>query len=147
MTDPAAGQGREGVHRLPVRVYYEDTDAQGVVFYANYLNYLERGRTELLRTLGAAPAQVAQDQGRVFMVSHLDLKYHKSATLDDVLEVQTRVAHLGRVQLTMVQQIHRVSDLITTATVRLAILDFAGRPARLDPRLHRALAERVAVAS
>ena len=142
MTELAGGS----VHRLTVRVYYEDTDAQGVVFYANYLNYLERGRTELLRTLGAAPAQVAKGQGWVFMVSHLDLKYHKSAKLDDLLEVQTRVAHLGRVQLTMVQQIYGAGDLITTAKVRLAILDPAGRPARLDPSLHQALAEWASVA-
>jgi len=134
------------VYHLPVRVYYEDTDQQGIVFYANYLKYFERGRTELLRHFGAAPAAVEADQGRVFVVAHLDISYRQSARLDEVLDVQTRLDHLGKVKIRMDQRIYRGDQLITQAKVTVAILDQAGRPARLNAALEQRFAALLPVA-
>ena len=130
-------------YHLPVRVYYEDTDQQGHVFYANYLKYFERGRTEFLRHLGAPPAKIETDLGRLFVVAKINLTYHQSARLDDVLNVQTRLARLGRVKLVMDQVIYRGDTLITRAEVTVAIIDRAGRPARVSPQLEALFASLV----
>ena len=90
------GELRGQTYHLPVRVYYEDTDQQGIVFYANYLKYFERGRTELLRHLGAPPADIETRLDRLFVVAKVEITYHKSARLDDLLDVRTRLASLGR---------------------------------------------------
>ena len=128
------------IHRFPVRVYYEDTDQQGIVFYANYLKYFERARTEFLRHLGAPPAKIETELGRLFVVAKINLIYHRSACLDEVLEVQTQVARVGKVKLEMDQRITRgdtliTQTLITQAQVTVAIIDPCGRPARLTPEL------------
>lgn len=133
MTDllPALGELRDKTYHLPVRVYYEDTDQQGIVFYANYLKYFERGRTEFLRALGAPPAQIETDLNRLFVVAAVNMRYHQSARLDEALDVQTRVAKLGRVKLLMNQKIYRGDDLIASAELTIAIIDRNGKPARL----------------
>ncbi len=81
--------------RLPVRVYYEDTDAGGVVYYANYLKYLERARTEWLRAAGWCQTALAGDRGLLFAVRSVELDYHAPVRLDDALEVEARIAELG----------------------------------------------------
>ena len=108
---------------LPVRVYYEDTDAGGVVYYANYLRFLERARTELLRNLGFGQAKLASDAGIAFAVRSLTVEFLKSARLDDQLEVATRIESLGRAQALFDQRIERAGETLLTATVRLACLD------------------------
>ena len=129
------GQLVEKTYHFPVRVYYEDTDQQGIVFYANYLKYLERGRTEFLRFLGAPPAAIETDLDRLFVVARVDISYHQSAKLDEVLDVQTRVARMGRVKLLMDQSIHRGEALIASAQLTIAIVDGAGKPAPLPQDL------------
>lgn len=133
--DLPRGVLRGGTFHFPVRVYYEDTDQQGIVFYANYLRYFERGRTEYLRHLDAAPAKVEAQEGLVFVVARLDISYHRSATLDQVLDVQTSVAKLGRVKLLMDQAIYCEGQLVTSAKVTVAVVDRQGRPSALTPDL------------
>ena len=87
----------------PVRVYWEDTDAGGIVFYANYLKFFERGRTEWLRHLGIEQHALRQDTGGMFVVSATTMRYHQSARLDDLLEIRTEIAQAGRATLVLAQ--------------------------------------------
>jgi acyl-CoA thioester hydrolase len=126
---------------LPVRIYYEDTDAGGVVYYANYLKYLERGRTEFIRALGVEQRELARDTGLAFAVRSLSAEYLKPAILDDELVVTTTVEALGRAQVTFAQSIARTQgglpETLLTAAVRVACLDLAsGRPAAMPKSLH-----------
>jgi acyl-CoA thioester hydrolase len=127
---------------LVVRVYYEDTDSGGVVYYANYLKYLERARTEFLRELGFAQRQLAEETGLAFAVRSLAVEYLKPARLDDLIEVVTVVEDLGRAQVTFVQSIRRAEDILVTATVRVACLDLAkGRAAAMPKPIYEKLKE------
>jgi len=130
-----SGELRGRTYHFPLRVYYEDTDQQGIVFYANYLRYLERGRTEFLRHMGAPPAEIETRLNRLFVVARIDIRYHRSARLDEVLDVQTSVGCLGRVKLMMNQAIYRDETLLTEAELTIAIIDRDGKPARLGPEL------------
>ncbi|MDO8931448.1 MAG: tol-pal system-associated acyl-CoA thioesterase [Rhodocyclaceae bacterium] len=126
---------------MKLRVYYEDTDAGGVVYYANYLKYLERARTELLRELGFEQRQLAGEAGLAFAVRSLTVDYLKPAKLDDLLEVATRVEALGRAQVTFAQSVVRADETLLTATVRVACLDLArGKATAMPPPLHKKLA-------
>ena len=108
---------------FPVRVYYEDTDTAGIVYYANYLRYLERGRTEWLRALGVEQLRLAQETGLVFAVRSLNIEYLKPARLDDVLAVLTELTLPGRAQVTLKQRIERDGETLVEASVRIACLD------------------------
>ena len=126
---------------LPVRVYYEDTDSGGVVYYANYLKYLERARTECLRALGFEQRQLLEETGLAFAVRSVKVDYLKPARLDDQLEVITAVESIGRAQVTFAQSITRAGETLLTASVRVACLELArGRPAAMPPAIHQALA-------
>ena len=126
---------------LTVRVYYEDTDAGGVVYYANYLKYLERARTELLRELGFEQRQLAGEAGLAFAVRSLSVEYLKPARLDDLLEVATRIEALGRAQVTFAQSVVRAEETLLTATVRVACLDLVrGKATAMPQSLHQKLA-------
>jgi acyl-CoA thioester hydrolase len=130
------------IGRLPVRIYYEDTDAGGVVYYANYLKYLERGRTEFIRTLGVEQRVLAAETGLAFAVRSLSAEYLKPAVLDDELVVETTVRELGRAQVTFAQSILRAHETLLTATVRVACLDLAkGRAAAMPKPLHEQFKE------
>lgn len=125
---------------LAARVYYEDTDSGGVVYYANYLKYLERGRTEFLRALGFEQRQLAEETGLAFAVRSLTAEYLKPARLDDELLVSSAIEALGRAQVTFAQSILRGDEILLTATVRVACLDLAkGRPAAIPQDLHEKL--------
>ena len=127
---------------LVVRVYYEDTDSGGVVYYANYLKYLERARTELLRELGFAQRQLAEETGLAFAVRSLAVEYLKPARLDDLVEVVTVVEDLGRAQVKFAQSIRRAEDTLVTAAVRVACLDLAkGRAAAIPKPIYEKLKE------
>jgi acyl-CoA thioester hydrolase len=107
----------------PVRVYYEDTDAGGLVYHANYLRFMERGRTEWLRTLGVEQLRLAEETGIVFAVRSLNIEYLKPARLDDQLAVLTELTLAGRAQVTLKQWIERGGETLVEATVRVACLD------------------------
>ncbi len=118
-------------HRLTIRVYYEDTDLAGVVYYANYLRFIERGRTEALRDLGIDQIALKRDRGLVFVVRRLTIDYLAPALFDDLLEVRTRVTRLRGASLEMAQEVRRGADCLSRAAVTVACIDGAGRPQRL----------------
>jgi acyl-CoA thioester hydrolase len=128
-----------GWHRHAVRVYWEDTDASGIVFYANYLRFTERGRTEWLRRLGIDQSKLLAETGAAFVVRHVSVGYRAPARLDDVLEVQSRLTELRPASLTLEQRIHRGEELLVQSSVQLACIDRQGRPTRLPACLRNAL--------
>lgn len=109
----------EQQHQLPVRVYYEDTDAGGIVYYVNYLKFMERGRTEWLRSLGFEQKNLPV----LFVVRDVQARYRKPAHLDDALTVHTQVQQCGRASLTFVQQVLRGAELLCEAQVQVACID------------------------
>lgn len=118
--------------RHPLRVYWEDTDAGGVVFYANYLKFFERARTEWLRTLGVGQQRLLEDQGLMFVVADTALRYLRAARLDDLLQVTVAVAEAGRASLRLQQQAWRGDELLAEGTIRIGCVSFAGfRPCRI----------------
>lgn len=106
----------------PVRIYYEDTDLAGVVYYANYLKYLERARTEWLRQLGVVQSQLKAEQDLVFMVRHCQLDYRKPAYFDDLLTVSVHIAHIGRASLQLLQHVYRDDTVLCEAQIKLAVV-------------------------
>jgi acyl-CoA thioester hydrolase len=109
----------------PIRVYYEDTDSGGVVYYANYLKFMERARTEFLRNSGFEQNQLKQEQGILFAVHSLSIQYIKPAVFNDELMVTTKIINPGRASLTFKQSIERLSErnLICDAEVKVVCLD------------------------
>ncbi|WIM05265.1 MAG: tol-pal system-associated acyl-CoA thioesterase [Candidatus Nitricoxidivorans perseverans] len=123
--------------RLPVRIYYEDTDAGGVAYYAGYLRFLERARTEWLRALGFSQDDLMRERGIAFAVRSLAVEYLKPARLDDLVEVTTGIESLGRAQVTFRQRVELAGEILVDATVRVACLDIAqGRAAAIPKPIH-----------
>lgn len=119
-------------YSLPVRVYYEDTDAAGVVYYANYLKFMERARTEWLSEAGHPPGELERAHGIVFVVRRLAIDFHAPARLSDALQVTVAIKALGRASLELVQEVRRDGSALATARVGLACLDRASwKPARI----------------
>ena len=121
---------------FPVRVYWEDTDAGGIVFYANYLKFFERARTEWLRSLGLQQSQLRDRTGGMFVVSDTQVRYLAPARLDDRLRVTARLAEAGRASLVIEQQAWRLAEdadaLIAEGRIRIGWVEAAGlRPARI----------------
>ena len=122
--------------RFPVRVYYEDTDAAGVVYYANYLKFMERARTEWLSSLGFDLAAVEREHDVVFVVHRVEIDFRLPAQLSDRLDVTLSLVDLGRARLTADQAVERGNKTLTQARVTLACLDPATwRPARIPAPL------------
>ncbi len=118
-----------------VRVYYEDTDAGGIVFYANYLKFFERARTEWLRAAGVSQQTLLNDDGAIFVVKSTSVDYHAPARLDDVLKLTLSIEKLGRASVSFVQQAWCGDTLLTSANVKVGCVDAATlRPRSLpDP--------------
>jgi acyl-CoA thioester hydrolase len=113
------------VFSWPVRVYYEDTDAGGIVFYANYLKFFERARTEWLRAAGVAQQELLDQEGAAFVVKSATIDYHAPARLDDELTITTTIDKLGRASVQFVQQALRGEALLTSASVKVGCVDIA----------------------
>jgi len=133
-----AAPSRATVHRFPVRIYYEDTDAAGIVYYANYLKFAERARSEWLREFTQSASLKAS--GLVFVVRRCEIDYLLPARLDDLLEVATRVTGFAGATLDLEQTVRRDDADLVAMNVTLACLNSAGRPARLPAALRAALA-------
>jgi acyl-CoA thioester hydrolase len=118
------------VHRFAVRIYFEDTDLSGIVYHANYLRYMERARSDLLRQLGIDQRGAQEGGVGVYAVADLQIRYRMPARLDDDLLVETRCTALGGATVTMEQRILRDGALLTEATVRAGFLTPDGRPRR-----------------
>ena len=113
------------VFSLPVRVYFQDTDAGGVVYHASYVNFMERARTEWLRTHGYSNAGLIKEFGVVFVVRSLKLEYLKPALLDDMLDVTAQIKDIGRSRLTLLQTVRRKEELLTEAETHLVCVSLA----------------------
>ncbi|KQV79647.1 4-hydroxybenzoyl-CoA thioesterase [Massilia sp. Root418] len=111
-----------------VRVYYEDTDAGGIVYYANYLKFFERARTEWLRAIGVDQHALLQEHDAMFVVKNVAAEYHAPAKLDDVLKLTLSIEKLGRASLQFVQQAWNGDQLLNTARVKVGCVDSALRP-------------------
>ena len=123
----------------PARVYYEDTDAGGVVYYANYLRFLERARTEWFRARGHNQPELAVDPGVLFAVAEVNVRYRRPARLDDLLVISCDAARAGAASVVFNQQIRRSredGELLAEATVRVVCVDATGfQPRRLPPQI------------
>ena len=128
------------MHSLAVRVYYEDTDLAGIVYYANYLKFIERGRSEWLRALGVDQLRLKTDSGHVFAVRRIEADYLRPARFDDLLAVETTLDQMTAVRIVVSQTVRREGDPLFSARVTLACLDAQGRPVRLPKGLAETLA-------
>ncbi|HEX3952751.1 MAG TPA: tol-pal system-associated acyl-CoA thioesterase [Stellaceae bacterium] len=124
---------------MKLRVYYEDTDAAGIVYYANYLKFAERGRTEMMRDLGFAHSRVAAETGVVFAVRRLSADYRMPARLDDALTVSTRIVEIGAATVSLDQRICRDATELVVLDVLVACVAQNGRPRRVPAGLRAAL--------
>jgi acyl-CoA thioester hydrolase len=143
-------------HLWPIRVYFEDTDAGGVVYHGNYLKFAERARTELMRAAGFDHSELAKDYGVLIVVRHCALEFIAPARLDDALEVRSQVTTMGGASLTMRQEVFRpmaatngdtagLGQLLVAVELRLACVSTDLRPARLPPALKKALSHTKAI--
>jgi acyl-CoA thioester hydrolase len=134
MTAAARHAGRADhadAFRWPLRVYWEDTDAAGIVFYANYLKFFERARSEWLRSLGFEQEALRASAGIGFVVTDTAVHYREPARLDDVLEVTVQPVHVGLASLTVAQQARRAGRLLAEGTIRVGCVDLGTfRPRR-----------------
>ena len=127
-------------HISEYRVYYEDTDAGGIVYYANYLKFAERARTEMLRAAGISHAEMVADDGLMLVVRRVAAEYRRSAKLDDELEIETRLAELGGATLTLDQTVRRGREVLVELVVTIACITREGRPTRVPERIRQASA-------
>ena len=133
-------------HRFPARICWEDNDAAGIVYYANYLRFLERGHSDLVRGAGIDQAALLDSEGVMFPVRRCEIDYLQPARLDDQIEVRTRIQKIGGASMDMGQDIHRGDEHLVRAKVRLACVGRSGRPQRLAAHIRAALNE-IAIAS
>jgi acyl-CoA thioester hydrolase len=125
--------------RVAMRVYWEDTDAAGIVFYANYLKYFERARTEWLRSFGFGQEALRRD-GVAFIVSETALRYLRPAHLDDMIDVSVDVVRLGQASLEIAQQARRAEDLLAEGSIRIGCVELGTfRPCRIPNDIRLAL--------
>lgn len=141
MNKSTSGASPEGIHIYPVRVYYEDTDAAGIVYYANYLKYAERARTEMLRDLGTENARLMKTEGLAFAVRRCEVDFLKPARLDDLLSVETRLIDVGGASLVADQRVKRDNAELVRMELKLACMSLDGRPARLPAAVKTRLEE------
>ena len=122
-------------HKFKIRVYYEDTDMAGIVFYANYLKYIERARSDWVREMGIDQNAMRNDDGIVFAVRRVEADYHAPARFDDTLQVETRVQTVTGARLVMEQDVTRDGDLLFAAVVTIVCISDSGQPARLPANI------------
>ena len=128
---PTSGRIEGGRHILPLRIYYEDTDAQGIVYYANWLKFLERGRTELLRVLGFDQSTMRAEAGVNWVVRRCLIDYMKPARFDDTIDVVTTCGELRGASARMVQEAMRAGEVLVRAEFLIACMGPDGKPIRV----------------
>jgi len=126
-------------HSYPIRVYYEDTDVAGIVYYANYLKFAERARTEMLRLVGVNQSEMTDRYGMVFAVRSCAAEFLRPARLDDLIEVRSRLVKLAAATIQAVQAIWRGGDELARLDLRVACLRQDGRPGRIPGPVRRVL--------
>ena len=131
-----AGRIEQGIHRLDLRIYWEDTDAGGIVYHAGYVRFMERGRTDFLRLAGIRQSELAAGpDGILFAVRHMELDFLKPARLDDLLEIETRFREMKGARLEIGQKVMLNGNTLFSASVTIALVDGRGRPRRLPEQL------------
>ncbi|AZB54552.1 tol-pal system-associated acyl-CoA thioesterase [Cereibacter sphaeroides] len=128
-------------HRFALRVYYEDTDLAGIVYYANYLKFIERARSEWVRGLGVDQARLRAESGIVFAVRRVEADYLRPAVFDDLLEVETRLVETGGARILLDQEVLRGEERLFAARVVLVCLAADGRAARLPAEVRQKLVQ------
>jgi acyl-CoA thioester hydrolase len=132
--------GTEIGYTWQIRVYYEDTDAGGIVFYANYLKFFERARTEWLRACGIDQRRLAEETGAIFIVRSTALDYRAPARLDDVVKIVSRIERLGRASVDFAQEAWRDGTLLATGAIRIGCVErIRLRPTAIPPPVLAAL--------
>jgi acyl-CoA thioester hydrolase len=137
-----AGRIEGETHILPIRVYFEDTDFAGLVYYANFLKFIERGRTDFIRLLGIhhqALANPEDGEPAVFVVRRIEIDYLKPGRLDDMLEVITRCATIGGASLVLDQEVRRGESVLAEARVTVVLVSKSGKPQRIGNLVRGAL--------
>lgn len=138
-TIEGSGEYHDGVHTYRARVYYDDTDAGGVVYYANYLRLAERARTELMRHFGHVHTDLREREDVMFAVRRCEIDYLRPAMLDDLLEVHTRITQIGGASMCMAQSICRDGGEIARLQVQLACVTSGGRATRFPDYVRKTL--------
>lgn len=136
---PEGGLFRGSVHVFPVRVYYECTDAGGIVYHADYLRFAERARTEMMRAFGLDHRDLMRDAGVAFAVASSEAEFHRPALLDDLLMVETRVLEVGGASMRVAQDVRRGAERLVSMRLRLAMITTEGRAGRIPAALREAL--------
>jgi len=126
-------------HRHTLRVYYEDTDLAGIVYYANYLKFIERARSEWVRGLGVDQGRLRDEAGIVFAVRRVEADYLRPAKFDDILDVETTLVTLGGARILLRQEVRRGDEVLVAAVVTLVCLTAGGHPARRTAEIRAAL--------
>ena len=137
---PNFGRFEGKTHILPIRIYYEDTDLSGVVYHANYLRYMERGRTEFFRCAGIWLARLHEPEPVAWTLRKAALEYHRPARLDDPLEVHTRCGGLSGARMTAVQRVMSGAALLVEGHVEACIITLSGKPRRIPQEIRDKLA-------
>ena len=135
---PAPG-GAMTAHRQAIRVYFEDTDAAGIVYYANYLKFAERARTDMLRDLGISHAGMMTRDGLVLVVRRCEIDYLKPAKLDDMLTIETEMGKMGGASVDLRQRVLRGAELLADLKVLVVCVGKDGRPTRIPDYVRGAL--------
>ncbi|MEM7439601.1 MAG: tol-pal system-associated acyl-CoA thioesterase [Pseudomonadota bacterium] len=126
-------------HRFDVRVYYEDTDLAGIVYYANYLKFIERARSTIVREAGIDQAALKADHGLVFAVREVQATYLRPAKLDDVLTIVSKLKQSSPARITFLQDVHRGEDVLFTSEITVVCLSDSGKPARFPAEIRQKL--------
>jgi len=129
------------MHIFTCRVYYEDTDLAGIVYYANYLKFIERGRSEWVREMGIDQVAMKRDAGVVFAVRRVEADYLQPAKFDDQLDVSTTISTVSAARIVLDQMVLRDDAVLFAAQVTLVALDAQGRPTRLPAEFRRKIAD------
>jgi acyl-CoA thioester hydrolase len=128
----------------PLRVYYEDTDHGGVVYHANFVKFMERARTEWLRARGVEQDRLSEEQGVVFAIRVIQLKFHLPARFNDVLQVSVQLQRCGRASADFYQQVRRADELLCEGTIRVASLESGSfTPKMMSDTLLKSMVEEV----
>jgi acyl-CoA thioester hydrolase len=142
MSEPTMGRFEGKTHILPVRVYYEDTDVSGIVYHANYLRFLERGRSEALRLAGVHHmVMMSGEEPVAWTIRRIELDYARPAKLDDALEVHTRYRVLAGARLNGEQWVKRNGEDLVTAKIEAALITMTGRPRRIPEDVRAKIAQ------
>lgn len=123
--------------KYKVKVFYEDTDAGGVVYYANYLKFFERARTEAIAEIGLSNKKLLEEFGVLIIVKSCNIDYKKPAKLEDQLEIKSIISSISNSSFKMIQKVFRDDDLLTSSEIHLVIVDKKGKPSRIPDELRK----------